>query len=146
MHSSKCYCSCHHSQYSSKRIRYQWKWPWSIGCKNYYQKFAKKSLTKLHIANANISDEAADDIAAVVSCNIHLQEFDISGNNLRALGAVKTVKSLQKISTLTKLYISNNKITYKAAYDIAAAISCNNKLQDIDISEMILKQQVQYRS
>ena len=42
---------------------------------------------------------------------------------------------MQKISTLTKLYISNTKITYKAADDIAAAISCNTQLQELVISD-----------
>ena len=93
------------------------------------------TLTKLHIANTNISDEAVDDIAAVVSCNVYLQEFDISGNCLQAIGAAKIARGLQEISTLTKLYISNNKITYEAADEIAAAVSCNSELQDIDISE-----------
>ena len=91
------------------------------------------TLTKLHIANNNISDEAADDIAAVVSCNVHLQEFDISGNCLQAIGATMIARNLQEISTLTKLYINNNKITDEADH-IAAAISCNTGLQELNIN------------
>ena len=89
-------------------------------------------LTKLYIANTNISDGAADDIAAAVSCNIYLQEFDIGGNNLQASGTTKIAKGLQKISTLTKLYINYNKISYEAADDIAAAIS-SNAIQILDV-------------
>ena len=42
---------------------------------------------------------------------------------------------MQKISTLTKLYINNNKITSAAADDIAVAVSCNPYLEEFDISE-----------
>ena len=106
------------------------------GAKTIANSLQKNStLIKLYIAKTNINDEVADDIAAVVSCNVHLQEFDISGNCLQAFGATKIVRGLQEISTLTKLYINKNKITYEAAGEIAAAISCNSKLQDIDISE-----------
>ena len=94
------------------------------------------TLTKLYIANNNIkytSDRAMSDIAAAISCNIHLQEFDIGTNNLQALGAAKIARGLQKISSLTKLCIANNNIGDEAAYDIAAAVSCNIHLQEFDI-------------
>ena len=93
------------------------------------------SLTKLYIDHNNITDDAADDIAAVISCNIHLQELNLGNNYLQASGTIKIAKSLQKITSLTKLYILHNNITYEAADDIAAAIFCNQKLQEFDISE-----------
>ena len=92
------------------------------------------TLKKLHIASIKISDEAVDGIAAAVSCNIHLQEFDIGKNYLQPSGVTKIIKNLQKISTLTKLYINNNKITYEIADDIADVILCNSYLQELDIS------------
>ena len=91
------------------------------------------TLKKLYINNNNITHEAADDIAAAISCNIHLQEFDIGRNNLQAVGAIKIAKGLQNISTLTKLYINDNNITHEATDDIAAAICCNNHLQQFNI-------------
>ena len=93
------------------------------------------TLTKFSLCYHDITDEAADDIAAAVSCYVHLQEFNIGKNYLQASSVIKVTKGLQKISTITKLYINSNKITDEAADDIAVAISCNNKLQDIDISE-----------
>ena len=111
------------------------------------------TLTKLYIANNNIkciannnikynryiSDSATDDIAAAITCNIHLQEFDIGTNNLQALGAAKIARGLQKISTLTKLCIANNNIGDEAADDIAAAVSCNIHLQEFDIGRNDLR-------
>ena len=92
------------------------------------------SLTKLYINHNNITHEAADDIAAAISCNIHLQELNLGSNNLLASGTIKITRSLQKISSLTKLYINHNNITHEAADDIAAAITCNTKLQEFDVS------------
>ena len=91
-------------------------------------------LTKLYIANTSIRDGAVDDIAAAVSCNIYLQEFNIGKNYLQASSIIKVAKGLQKISTLTKLCINNNKITVEAAHYIAYVISCNSHLQILDIS------------
>ena len=54
--------------------------------------------------NNNVTDEAADDIAAVISCNTKLQELNLSGNNLQKTGVIKVVKALREISTLRKLY------------------------------------------
>lgn len=91
------------------------------------------SLIKLFLNHNNITDEAADDIAAAISCNIHLQELNLGNNDLQAPGTIKIVKSLQKISSLTKLYLNHNKITDEAADDIAAAISCNIYLQELNV-------------
>ena len=96
------------------------------------------SLTKLFINHNSITHEAADDIAAVISCNTCLQEIDVSRNHLQTIGAIKITKALGKISALEKLNLSNNNITGEAADDIAAAISSNTKLQEIDISENYL--------
>ena len=99
------------------------------------------TLTKLYLANINNSDEATDDIAAAVSCNVHLQEFNIGKSYLHASSVIKVAKSLQKISTLTKLCINNNQITNEAAGYIANVISCNSHLQILDISSNSLQAQ-----
>ena len=92
------------------------------------------TLKKLYINDNNILDEAADDIAAVLSCNTELQELDISNNCFRSAGIMMIVKALQNISTLKKLYINDNNILDEAADDIAAVLSCNTELQELDIS------------
>ena len=99
------------------------------------------TLTKLCIVGINSSDGATDDITAAVSCNVHLQEFNIGKNYLEASSVIKVAKGLQKISTLTKLYINNNQITDEAADYIADVISCNSHLQILDISSNSLQAQ-----
>ena len=96
------------------------------------------SLTKLYINHNSITHEAANDIAAVISCNTGLQEIDVSKNHLQTIGAKKIAKALGKNSALEKLNLSNNNITGEAAGDIANAIIFNTKLQEIDISENYL--------
>ena len=93
-----------------------------------------RTLTKFSISNNRISDKAASDISAVISNNIHLQEVNLGYNNLQASGIIKIAGSLQKISSLTKLYINHNSISHEAADDIAAVISCNTSLQEINVS------------
>ena len=93
------------------------------------------TLIKLNISKNKITDNAAGDITAAISCNTQLQELDISDNDFQITGVIIISKTLQSISTLTKLNISKNNITYKAAEDIAVAISCNTQLQELDISD-----------
>ena len=92
------------------------------------------SLTSLCISNNNITDEIADDIAAAISSNAYLLEFDVSNNALTTTGAIKISKALQGIFTLKRLYINNNIITYEAAVDIAKGLSKNAQLQELNIS------------
>ena len=75
------------------------------------------TLTKLYIYNNNITDEAADDIAAAICCNIHLQEFDIVGNNLQETGAINIAECLKNISALNinDKYITTEDVGYTAA-------------------------------
>ena len=89
------------------------------------------TLKRFSISNNRITDKAASDISAVISKNNHLQEINLGYNNLQASGIIKIAGSLQKLSSLTKLYINHNNITHEAAEDIAAVISCNNSLQEI---------------
>ena len=52
------------------------------------------TLKKLYLNNNNITEEAADDIATVISCNIHLQELKLGNNNLQTSGIIKVARSL----------------------------------------------------
>ena len=92
------------------------------------------TLTKFSISNNRITDRAASDISAVISNNIHLQEVNLGYNNLQASGIIKIAGSLQRISSLTKLYINHNSISHEAADDIAAVISSTTNLQEINVS------------
>ena len=103
------------------------------------QKLHKKLLhlknysLEIYIYN-HINSAASDDIAAVISCNTNLQEFDIGSNNLEASGIITIASSLQKISTVTKLFLHDNNITNEAVDDTAGALLCNTKLKELDIS------------
>ena len=92
------------------------------------------SLKILCLNHNDITYTAADDIAAIISYNMNLQELNLGNNDLQTSGIIKVARSLHKISLLTKLYINNNNITEEAADDIANAIFHNTKLQEIDIS------------
>ena len=94
---------------------------------------AVSTLQVISISNNNIINEAANDIAAVITCNTDLQELNLGGNDLRTLGTIKIAKGLQKISSLKKLFIDHNNITDEAADDIAAVISCNMDLQQLNL-------------
>ena len=96
-------------------------------------------LKKIFISKNNITENAAGNVAALISCNIQLQELDISENYLQSTGAITISKALQSICTLTKLFISKNNIMENAAGNIAALISCNTQLQELDISENYLQ-------
>ena len=92
------------------------------------------ALQVLSICDINITDAASDDIATIISHNMYLQELNLGNNYLQASGAIKVARSLQKVSSLAKLYIDHNSITHEATDDIAAAISYNTKLEEFDVS------------
>ena len=58
------------------------------------------TLTKFCVSNNNITDEATDDIAADISCNIYLQELNLGSNNLQTSGAIKITRELQNINKI----------------------------------------------
>ena len=87
-----------------------------------------QNVVKLYIFRSNITDQAADDIASVISYNIHLQEFNLCANMVQVLGMLKISRSLLNILSLTKLYINHNNITYRTAGNIAVVISRNKNL------------------
>ena len=91
-------------------------------------------LTTLNIGCNNITEEAADDIAAVLCRNNKLEVLDLSSNNLGTVGIRKIMKGLQSTSCLTALNIGCNKISEEAADDIAAVLCRNNELEILDLS------------
>ena len=51
----------------------------------------------------NVGEEAADDIATVLSNNTQLL-VNLNSNSFKTVGMIKIAKALQNISTLTALY------------------------------------------
>ena len=97
------------------------------------------TLIKLNISKNNSTYIIADYLAVVISSNNQLQELNVSDTHLQEAGVTIISKALQHISTLTKLYVSNNFISEDVADDIANIFSCNNHLQVLDISNNNLK-------
>ena len=91
------------------------------------------ALHELRINNNNITEEAADDIAAVILSNRNLQVLDLGGNRFQTAGIIKIANSLQQMSCLSELYLSNNGITETAADSISAVILTNLRLQRLDL-------------
>ena len=85
------------------------------------------------MSNNNISGEAADDIASVLSQNTKLEVLHLDGNDLQTEGAIKIAKSLQATSSLTHFGISHNRISSEAADDIAAVTLHNLNLQSLNL-------------
>jgi len=92
-------------------------------------------ITSLHLNDNNISEDAADDIASAISSHTcrKLQELGLGNNKLQAVGIIKIMKALQRVSTLVKLRIDNNNITEEAAESIAATLMHNTDLQEFII-------------
>lgn len=90
------------------------------------------SMTKFIIGHNNITEHAAEYIAAFLSKNKDLEVVDLSYNNLQSAGAVKICKT--NISKLITFKINHNSITVEATNDIASFLSCNKKLQVLDLS------------
>ena len=97
------------------------------------------ALTILNFSHINITEQVLDYLATFLCNNKSLQKLNLSETCLDTKGAVKIAKSIKGITTLTKLNISCNKITELAADDIVAALSCNNKLQVLDLGRNYLK-------
>ena len=92
------------------------------------------TLTIFNISCNQFTDEAADDIAAVVSCNTELEELDLSYNYLQSVGVIKIARGLENTFTLKKLKLSSNMITDEAASDITNVVSHNTQLEELDLS------------
>ncbi|XP_065903931.1 ribonuclease inhibitor-like [Dysidea avara] len=91
------------------------------------------TLKGLGLGNINATEEAADDIAAVLSHNTNLTVFHLNGNNLQSAGVIKIAQSLQNVNTLQELWLANINATEEAADDIAAVLSHNTNLTVLDL-------------
>ena len=91
-------------------------------------------LSVLKLNNCYLINESADELANVLLYSSLLQEFDLSYNNLETLSAISIFKGMKNISHLIAINISHNRITDEAAENIAIVLSCNKKLQALDLS------------
>ena len=85
-------------------------------------------LKILDFQNNIITEEAAKQIACVISNNVALEQLYLSGNHLQ-LGITKIFKALRGISSLKLLDLENNAMSGKIAKELAAVIATNNSLR-----------------
>ena len=91
------------------------------------------ALIVFDMRNNGVSDETADDIAAVLSHNTKLQELHLGWNNFHAAGAVKIAKGLQSNTILTVFGMEFNDISDEAAVEIRTILSRNSNLQRLSL-------------
>jgi len=89
------------------------------------------SLVRFSIENNDIDDEAADDIAAVITCNTEIQQLWIGSNRFSDSGILKIIKQLQAISTLKVFDLSHTIISAELAHDIAKALAKSTALEQL---------------
>ena len=91
-------------------------------------------LTELCINNNQINHERiADDLATIISCNKQLKVLDLTKNSLTTTGVIKIAKALQNNKNLLSLKMGYTRFCWEAAGDIAGIISCNTKLEELDL-------------
>ena len=105
----------------------------SAGCSAICRAFQGMSLTKLSLMSNSITYEAVDDIADLLSHNIQLQELQLQISNLTAIDCIKISCALRFTSSLLKLSIVNSNITSESADSMAAVLSHNTQLQELNL-------------
>ena len=89
------------------------------------------SLTFFSIANNDVGEDAAENVAMAFSKTTKLEHLNLNNNRFSTKGMKTIAKGLQRISTLTALNISSNKVDEGAADDIATVLSHNKNLQEL---------------
>ena len=96
-------------------------------------------LISLNISNNDITNDAANVLASVLSLNITVQDLHLQRCSLQTEGAIKIFNAIRNHSCLISLNISNNDITNDAANVLASALSCNINLQNLDLRNISLQ-------
>ena len=97
------------------------------------------TLRNVNISHNWITCGAADNIAAVLSQNTHLRKVYLAKNYLAANGIITLCRGMSNIQYLTHLDMSWNKITDKAAHDIATFLYHNPELEVVDLSNNLMQ-------
>ena len=93
------------------------------------------NLKVLRLANSNLNNQtAAKLIGHTLEQNNQIRELDLSGNHLQAFGCAIIFRALLNVSTLCKLYLSDNNITDLSAEILATVFSKNAQIEELDIS------------
>ena len=98
--------------------------------------FPLKNLSTIKILSLYsncITDEAADDIADVISVNSAMEEFYIGENRLEANGMIKILLSLKHLKSLKDLSISGNDVSEDISSYVIPVIAANSNLASLDL-------------
>ena len=93
-----------------------------------------RTLSILSLCNNGISDDAADELSAVITQNVLLEDLLLSNNQLHSTGIKIITESLSKLIKLRKLDLFNNNIGKEGASSLAIVINNSPTLQDLFLS------------
>ena len=93
-----------------------------------------RTLSILSLCNNGITDDAADELSAVITHNVLLEDLLLSNNQLQYTGITKIGESLSKLIKLLKLDLFNNDISRRGASLLAAVLQNSTSLQDLFLS------------
>ena len=93
-----------------------------------------RTLSILSLCNNGISDDAADELSAVITQNVLLEDLLLSNNQLHSTGIKIIAESLSKLIKLRKLDLFNNNIGKEGASSLAIFIQNSTSLQDLFLS------------
>ena len=90
-----------------------------------------ETLQTLIMNNCEITDDAAEDIATVVSHNLFLKELNVSWNKLTGVGTIKILKDIRYLQILK---VASCGITIRDFHETSTASSFMFHLQELDAS------------
>ena len=93
-----------------------------------------RRLSILSLCNNGISDDAADELSAVITQNVLLEDLLLSNNQLHYIGTKIIAESLSKLIKLRKLDLFNNNIGIEGASSLTIVIQNSTSLQDLFLS------------
>ena len=93
-----------------------------------------RTLSILSLCNNGITDDVADELSAVITQNVLLEDLLLSNNQLHSTGIELIAESLNKLTKLRKLDLFNNDIGKEGASLLAVVIQNSPSLQDLFLS------------
>ncbi|XP_065898548.1 uncharacterized protein [Dysidea avara] len=96
------------------------------------------TLKTLGIDNYSITDEMAEDIAAILSQNKALEKLYLS-SSLQTAGILSIAKTLQNMSAIKDFVIGNSSFIDQAILGVVNVISCSKQLRNFSFSNSRLQ-------
>jgi len=99
---------------------------------------SNKKLKYLDLSNNPITDEAADQIMAIIKNNTELQHLNLSNCHFNPSGMEKIVLVLKTCTSLKYINFMSNSVSDKLADEIAAVIDNNKELGHVFLPDNVL--------